>query len=367
MRWTRRLRLGAVAVGGGAPVSIQSMTNTDTRDAAATLAQIRQLARLGCELIRVAVPDAVAAEALTRITAESPIPVIGDIHFDYRLALSAIRNGVVCIRINPGNMRNSIELQQIAELAQEKEVAIRIGSNSGSVRPKLLDMLCASGMTREQAMVEALCRSAEEQCAQMEVFGVRRLKVSLKASSVPVTVAAYKKFSELRDYPLHIGVTEAGTPARGIIKSSVGIGALLLAGIGDTIRVSLTADPELEVLTAQRILESCGLRLARPEVVSCPTCGRTEVKLIELAERVEALLVELRAQGLTVDLNKIAVMGCVVNGPGEARDADLGLAGGKEKVVLFRLGEPIGTYTEEEGFEALRAEIMKRIVPVAKT
>ena len=358
-RQTRSLQLGKVAIGGGAPVSIQSMTNTDTRDAAATLRQIRELAKLGCQIIRVAVPDTAAAAALPEIVEQSPLPVIADIHFDYRLALAALRAGVGGIRINPGNLKSESQLRQVAELALERGAVIRVGSNSGSLRPELVRELRAGGMTPEEAQAEALCLSVERQCALLERYGFRNLKVSLKASSVPVTVAAYRRYASRSEYPLHIGVTEAGTPARGVVKSAVGIGTLLLEGIGETIRVSLTADPAEEVVTALRILESCGLRQAAPELVSCPTCGRTEVNLIGLANRVEALLNELKAEGHTIGLRKVAVMGCAVNGPGEARDADLGLAGAKGKVVLFRFGEILGAYDEEPGFAALRAEILK--------
>ena len=351
-RNSRKVMIGAVPVGGGSPVTVQSMCNTDTRDAEATLAQIRRLAEAGCEIIRVAVPDMAAAEALRKIAAESPLPVVADIHFDYRLALAAIAAGAAEIRINPGNLSGEDRIRQVAEAAGNANIPIRVGSNAGSVRPELLKL----------GLAEALTHSALDQCALLEKFGFHSIKVSLKASDVPATVAACRCFAERSDLPLHIGVTEAGTPARGIIKSAVGIGALLLDGIGDTIRVSLTADPVEEVRAGIRILESCGLRSAAPEIVSCPTCGRTRIDLAGLAGKVESLVDGIKRGGGRISLRKIAVMGCVVNGPGEARDADIGLAGGDGKVVVFRRGEPVGTFDEEAGFAFLREEILKHTV-----
>ncbi|MBO5763588.1 MAG: flavodoxin-dependent (E)-4-hydroxy-3-methylbut-2-enyl-diphosphate synthase [Lentisphaeria bacterium] len=351
---TRSLKLGSVTIGGGAPVSVQSMCNTDTRDAAATLTQIRSLATLGCQIIRLAVPDMAAAEALREITAASPIPVVADIHFDYRLALASIAGKAAAIRLNPGNIGNADQIRQVAEAAGEAGIPIRVGANSGSVRPELLTAM---------SLPEALVHSALEQCRLLEQFDFHNIKVSLKASDVSATVAACRLFRERADYPQHIGVTESGTPARGIVKSSVGIGALLLDGIGDTLRVSLTAPPEQEVVTALRILEACGLRSAEPELVSCPTCGRTRIDLIGLAEKVESLINEIKSSGRKIRLHKIAVMGCVVNGPGEARDAEIGVAGGDRKLAIFHKGEIAGTYPEEEGFALLRAEILKHCDP----
>ncbi len=359
MRKSRALMLGNVPVGGGAPVTIQSMTNTPTRDAGATLRQIEQLVKLGCQIVRVAVPGAEDAAALERLVSECPVPLVADIHFDPELAFAALQSNVAGIRINPGNM-NASNLKKLAEMAGERRAVIRVGANSGSVKPALVKNLIRMGKTPSEAMAEALCESTSEQCAMLEKYGFRDIKVSLKASDVPTCVAAYRKFAAETDYPLHVGITEAGTPGRGIVKSSVGIGALLLDGIGDTIRVSLTADPLEEVICAQRILESCHLRPAVPEIVSCPTCGRTEIDLIGLAGRVERLIAEIKAEGRTVLLKKIAVMGCAVNGPGEARDADLGLAGAKNgKVVLFRFGETIGAYDMGRGFEVFRTEVLK--------
>ncbi len=359
MRQSRKIFLGPVAIGGGAPVSIQSMTNTSTADVAATLAQINELAALGCEIIRCTAPDMAAAEALADIVKASPIPVVADIHFDGNLALASLESGVHGIRINPGNLDKS-SLQKIAELAGEKNAVIRVGANSGSVRKSRLDELTAKGMDAGQAMAEVLCLSALEQCNLLEQYGFKNIKVSLKASDVPVCVMAYEKFASMTDYPLHLGVTEAGTPARGIVKSAVGLGALLLRGIGDTVRVSLTAPPAAEIGAALRILESCGLRKAEPEIVSCPTCGRTGYDLVGITEKVEAFVAGLKAAGKRIAMKKIAVMGCAVNGPGEARDADIGIAGAKNGgVVLFRHGRTTGAFGTEEGLQKLEEEILR--------
>ena len=359
-RNSRVVRLGNVVIGGNYPVSIQSMTNTDTHDVAATVGQINQLHLLGCELIRLAVPDIGAAQALEAIRAESPIPIIADIHFDYRLALAAMQFGADGIRLNPGNLDNEEEVKLVAKEAARREIPIRVGANSGSIRPALIKKFREQGMSHEEAIAEALVESALEQCAMLEKFGVTALKAALKSSSVPVTVEAYRKFAERTDYPLHIGVTEAGTPGRGIIKSAVGIGTLLLEGIGDTLRVSLTGDPAEEVITGRRILEACGLRDAMPEIISCPTCGRTEIDLIGLAERVDELIADLKRSGHRIKLHKIAVMGCAVNGPGEARDADLGMAGsGNGKLVIFKFGKVVGAFDPEAGFEYFKMEVLK--------
>ncbi|MBQ4106041.1 MAG: flavodoxin-dependent (E)-4-hydroxy-3-methylbut-2-enyl-diphosphate synthase [Lentisphaeria bacterium] len=362
-RITRAIRVGQVPVGGGAPVSIQSMCNTDTRDAAGTLAQIRRLAAAGCEIIRVAVPDLTAAEALREISGASPLPVVADIHFDHRLALAAIDAGAAAIRLNPGNIGGVEKVRQVAERAGAAGIPIRVGANSGSIDPALIAELTAAGMPLAEAVPEALVRSALEECAQLEQFGFTAIKVSLKASDVPAMVEACRRFAGRSDYPLHLGVTEAGTRERGTIKSAVGIGSLLLSGIGDTIRVSLTADPVYEIPAARRILESCGLRQAVPELVSCPTCGRTRIDLMALAEKVEQLIDSITASGRRIRLRKVAVMGCVVNGPGEARDADWGVAGGDGKLVLFRHGEVVGTFSEEAGFARLKAAIEESAEP----
>ncbi len=356
---TRAVKVGEITVGGDAPVSVQSMTNTATADADATLAQIKAMRKLGCDIVRCAVPDMTAAEAMKDICAGSPAPVIADIHFDHRLALAAISAGAAAVRLNPGNLAGGEKaVREVAEAAGAAGIAIRVGANSGSVRPQLVRKFMENGMPHDEAMAEALVTSAAEQCAMLEKYGFRSIKAALKSSSVPVTVEAYRKFAARTDYPLHIGVTEAGTPARGIIKSAAGIGALLLQGIGDTLRVSLTADPLNEVTAGIRILESCGIREAAPQIVSCPTCGRTAIDLIGLAEKTEALVAEIKAAGKKIKLRKIAVMGCAVNGPGEAKDADLGIAGGKKgMVVIFRRGEILGAMPYGSGFEFFRKKI----------
>ena len=358
-RHSKQIKVANVVIGGGARVSVQSMTSSDTRDVQATLGQIKNLATNGCEIIRVAVVDAVAASALKEIVAESPIPVIADIHFDYRLALQAIASGVNGLRINPGNIGDAKGVQQIAEAAGNAGIPIRVGANSGSLSNELMKRL-SSKQNHETIIAEALVQSALEQCKLLETYNFNQIKVSLKASSVPLTLAANRHFAQESDYPLHLGVTEAGTPGRGIIKSAIGIGALLLEGIGDTIRVSLTADPLQEVIAGIRILETCGLRSAEPEIVSCPTCGRCEIELISLAEKVEELINSLKVAGKKINIKKIAVMGCAVNGPGEAKDADLGLAGaGKGKIAVFKEAKIIGTYSQDEAFEIIRREIKK--------
>ena len=354
---SRKIFIGNVPVGGDAPVSVQSMTNTDTRDAASTLAQIRKLHAAGCEIIRSAIPDEKAAEALADIVKGSPIPVIADIHFDYRLALKSIISGAAAIRINPGNIGGEEKVRAVAEKAGEAGIPIRVGANTGSLQEGLYERFIAEGKSHEEALAESLVESAKAQCRILEKYNFNNIKVSLKSSDVAVTVDAYRRFAAETDYPLHIGITEAGTLKRGIVKSSVGIGALLLDGIGDTLRVSLTADPIEEVIAGIMILEAAGIRQAMPEIVSCPTCGRTEIDLIGLTDKVEQLVAEIKSQR-TLKLKKIAVMGCVVNGPGEAKDADLGICGGKSKIIIFRKGKITGTYPESEGFERFREELI---------
>lgn len=359
-RQSRQIKVADVAIGGGAPVSVQSMTTTDTRNVQASLAQIKALAENGCEIIRLAVVDMTAATALEEIVAQSPIPVIADIHFDHRLALQSIASGVHAVRINPGNIGGKERIRQVAEAAGKAGIPIRVGSNSGSLSARLVQRLRKGAEDDESIIARALVQSAMEECQKLEAYGFTQIKVSLKASSVALTLAACRRFANETDYPLHIGITEAGTPGRGIIKSAVGIGALLLEGIGDTIRVSLTADPIEEVVAGIRILEACGLRSAEPEIISCPTCGRTEIELIALTKRVEQLVNSIKASGKKIKIKKIAVMGCVVNGPGEAKDADLGIAGaGKGRVAVFKQGKIIGTCSEEEAFKILYDEIHK--------
>jgi len=347
---TRRFEVGGVAIGGNAPVSIQSMTNTDTRDAAATLAQVGALAAAGCEIVRVAVPDVAAVAALPELVEGSPLPVIADVHFDYTLALGALEAGVHGLRVNPGTIRSPAGLRRVARAAAEHDVPLRVGVNGGSLEP---EVLAQYGRATPEALVESALRG----CALFERHGCRKIKVSLKTSSVPVTVAAYRLFAARTDYPLHVGITEAGSVRNGTIKSAVGIGALLLEGIGNTIRVSLTGDPVQELPVAQRILEAAGLRAATPEIVACPTCGRTEVDLEPLVTAVEDEIDRLKGAGKRIDMAKVAIMGCVVNGPGEARDADVGIAGGCGKGVLFRHGEVVRSVPESELLACLLEEI----------
>lgn len=329
-RASRAINLGGVKIGGGNPVAVQSMTNTDTRDPAATLEQIARLKAAGCEIVRLAVPDQAAAEALRGICAASPLPLIADIHFDHKLALAAVEAGIDGLRINPGNIGSPDAVDAVSRAAAEAGIPIRVGVNSGSVEKELLRRF---GGPTPAAMVE----SALGHVRLLEERNFYNTKISIKSSSVPDTLAAYRLLAGRCDYPLHIGITEAGTLLRGAVKSAVGLGILLSEGIGDTLRVSLTHDPVREVEVAWEILRSLGLRARGPEIISCPTCGRTEIDLIGLAERVEE-----RLRGVD-EVFSLAVMGCVVNGPGEAREADLGLAGGKGQGVIFRKGEMLRT------------------------
>ncbi|MGI9952020.1 flavodoxin-dependent (E)-4-hydroxy-3-methylbut-2-enyl-diphosphate synthase [Moorellaceae bacterium AZ2] len=345
-RITRRIYVGKVAVGGGAPVVVQSMTNTDTRDVAATVAQIRRLEAAGCEIVRVAVPNREAARALRAIKAQISLPLIADIHFDYRLALEALDAGVDGLRINPGNIGGAQALKRVAREAGERNVPIRVGVNAGSLEREV--MAAYGGITAE-AMVESALRSIR----LLEDLGFFNIKVSLKASEVPLMVEAYRLLAQRVNYPLHLGVTEAGPPLPGAVKSAVGLGILLSEGIGDTIRVSLTGDPVLEVEVAYMILRALGLRQRGIELISCPTCGRCQIDLERLTARVEENL-----KGLQVPL-KVAVMGCAVNGPGEARQADVGIAGGRGWGMVFRQGEPVRRVQEEQLVDALLEEIDK--------
>jgi (E)-4-hydroxy-3-methylbut-2-enyl-diphosphate synthase len=345
-RITRQLHVGKVAIGGGAPVAVQSMTNTDTRDAAATLAQIGRLVEAGCEIVRCAVPDAEAAGALAAICRESPLPVIADIHFDYRLALASLEAGVQGLRLNPGNIGERWKVEEVVRGCAGRSIPIRIGVNGGSLEPELL---AKYGQPTAAAMVE----SALGHIRILEDLGFREIKVSLKASDIHRTVAAYRLLADQVDYPLHIGITEAGTTWSGTIKSAIGLGVLLYAGIGETLRVSLTGDPVEEVRVGWEILKSLELRDHGPVFVSCPTCGRCQVDLIPVAEEVERRLHDLPRK-ITV-----AVMGCVVNGPGEAREADVGIAGGKGQGLLFRKGKVVRKVPESELADPLVEEAWK--------
>ncbi len=322
---TREICVGNVKIGGGAPVAVQSMCNTDTRDVKKTLAQIEELASVGCKIARLAVIDKSAAHAIGEIAEHSPLPIVADIHFDYKLALEAAAAGASKIRINPGNIGGDDRVHAVVRACTEKNIPIRIGVNGGSLER---DILAKYGVTA-RGMVE----SAKYHIALLNKFDFEDICVSVKSSSVPMTVEAYRLLSEEVPYPLHVGVTEAGTARMGKIKSAVGIGSLLLDGIGDTIRVSLTDSPVLEVETAYDILRSLGLENNSPELVSCPTCGRCMINLIEIAKEVEKRLLSINKP------IKVAVMGCVVNGPGEASEADIGIAGGKNVGLLFRHGE----------------------------
>ena len=345
-RLTRQLEVGKVKVGGAAPIAVQSMTNTKTSDPVATLEQINRLAEAGCDIVRCAVPDMAAAEGLKTIVAESPIPVIADIHFDYKLALAAIEAGVDGLRLNPGNIGGNDRVAAVVEAAKKRNIPIRIGVNAGSL-PK--DLLEKYGHPTPEALVEAAWRHIRI----LEEMDYKNIKISLKAHDVTLTLAAYRLMASQCDYPLHVGITEAGTVNSGIIKSAVGIGTLLAEGIGDTIRVSLTGDPVREVKFGFEILKSLGLREYGPTLISCPTCGRTQINLEKLALEVEKRLAEI-SEPITV-----AVMGCVVNGPGEAREADVGIAGGINEGLIFRKGEVLKKVAEADIIDELFAEIDK--------
>jgi len=343
-RSTREIDLGGVRIGAGRPVVVQSMTNTDTRDVEATLAQIMALAEAGCAIVRLAVLDDAAAAALRGLQDRSPVPLVADIHFDHRLALAALEAGLPGLRINPGNIGSRDKVDLVVDAAKAHKAVIRVGVNSGSVEKELLRV--HGGPTPE-----AMVKSALGHVRMLEERGFYDTKISLKSSSVLDTIAAYRLLARECDYPLHIGVTEAGTLVRGAVKSAVGLGVLLWEGIGDTLRVSLTHDPVAEPAVAWEILRSLGLGSRGPEIVSCPTCGRTEIDLIGLAQQVEDRL-------RTVEESfKVAVMGCVVNGPGEAREADIGVAGGRGLGIIFRKGEVVRKVREEQLLPAFMEEI----------
>jgi (E)-4-hydroxy-3-methylbut-2-enyl-diphosphate synthase len=341
-RVSKQIQIGSVTIGGGAPIVVQSMTSTDTRDVRATVAQIKELEDYDCELIRVAVPDAEAARAITSIKRGVSIPLIADIHFDYRLALMALEAGADGLRLNPGNISEPEKLRAVALAAKERNVPIRIGLNAGSL-PRSAD----HQLSVAQRMVDV----ALEQIRLLESLDFGLIKVSLKAFDVLTTIEAYQSIAEKISYPLHLGITEAGLPKTGVIRSAVGIGTLLYMGIGDTIRVSLTAHPREEVIAAYEILKSLDLRQHGPILVSCPACGRAEVDIVKLAEAVAEQLSKIDKP------IKVAVMGCVVNGPGEARDADVGIACGKGRAVLFKKGEKVGVVEEKDFVKVLMGEV----------
>jgi (E)-4-hydroxy-3-methylbut-2-enyl-diphosphate synthase len=345
---TRQISIGVVKVGGDAPISVQSMTKTDTRDVDKTVAQIRLLEAAGCEIVRVAIPDTVACERFGEIRERVTLPLVADIHFDYRLAIKAMERGADAIRINPGTIRGRKRLEDIVGRAKDRGISIRIGINAGSLEK---DLLRKYGGATPDAMVESALRSIRF----MEDLDFHEIKVSLKASDVIRTIEANRLISREVDYPLHLGVTEAGTLMSGTIKSSIGIGLLLCEGIGDTLRVSLTGDPTEEVRVGYGILTALGLRRRGPDIISCPTCGRCEIDLIPIADEVERRLRHLR------DPIRVAVMGCVVNGPGEAREADVGIAGGRAGGLLFRGGKVLRRYRQDELIQALIEEIEKMV------
>lgn len=341
---TKKVNIGGVIIGGDAPVAIQSMNNTDTRDVEGTLRQIFELKDAGCDITRVAILNMEAAQALSEITKRSPIPVVADIHFDYRLALEAMKNGAAKIRINPGNIGGMDRVKAVADMAKERNIPIRVGVNSGSIGK---DMLSKYGGVN----ADSLSQSALEAIRMLESCGFSDIVVSMKSSDVVLTIESYRRLRSLVPYPFHVGVTEAGTLREGVIKSSVGIGSLLSEGIGDTIRVSLTDEPKEEVYAATSILRALGLRTGGMRMVSCPTCGRTQVPLIEVAKEVES-----RIRDLPYNMT-VAVMGCAVNGPGEAREADVGIAGGVDEFLLFKKGEPIGKVPKEKAVDELLSVI----------
>ncbi len=345
-RRSRRVKIGKVAVGGGAPVSVQSMTKTDTRDIKATVKQIKELEKEGCEIIRVAIPDREAARVISKIKKKIKIPLIADIHFDYRLALEALENGADGIRINPGNIRDKEKIIQIIRKAKEKGIPIRIGVNSGSLDRKRY----------KGPLAQAMVRSAQDSIKIFEKEKFYEIIVSLKASDVLTTIEAYRLMAKRCNYPLHLGITATGLPPSGIIKSALGIGSLLLEGIGDTIRVSLTGPPQEEVRVGHEILRALGLRKGI-EIIACPTCGRCEIDLIKIAKEVERRLnYSMFNVQCSISL-KVAIMGCVVNGPGEAREADIGIAGGEKIGVIFRKGRVIKKVKEKDLVSTLLKEI----------
>lgn len=341
---TRMIHIGPVAIGGGAPISVQSMCNTKTTDTKATVAQIKALQAAGCDIVRLAVPDMKAAKNLHNIIAQVNVPLVADIHFDYKLALEAIEQGISALRLNPGNIGGEEKVKAVVKAAKAHNVPIRIGVNAGSLDKKILAKY--GGVTPE-----ALVESAMQHVKILEALDFHDMKISLKAHDVPLTLAAYRLMSETVDYPLHLGITEAGTVNTGIIKSAVGIGALLAEGIGDTFRISLTGDPVVEVKVANEILKSLGLKEYGPTLIACPTCGRTSIDLPAIAAKVEAKLAAIK------DSIDVAVMGCVVNGPGEARGADVGIAGGNGEGLIFRKGEIIRKVPEAVLVDELFKEI----------
>lgn len=347
-RSTRQIKVRDVAIGGGAPISVQSMTNTRTQDVDATAAQIERLLAAGCEIVRVAIPNAEAADAFGELRERCDCPLVADIHFDYRLALRAAELGADKLRMNPGNIGERAKIEKVVAAATDRGIPIRVGVNAGSLELRLIDKY--GGPTPA-----ALCESALDAVAFLEELGFRDIVVSIKASDVSRTIEANRLFARETDIPLHLGITEAGLPETGIVKSAVGIGALLASGIGDTIRVSLTGDPVVEVQAGKQILQALGVRVFGPELIACPMCGRCEVDLAALAAEVRE-----RLKGIDAPI-RVAVMGCAVNGPGEAAEADVGIAGGVGGGYVFRKGERIGRLPEDQLVDALMAEVEKLV------
>ncbi|MFL5759095.1 MAG: flavodoxin-dependent (E)-4-hydroxy-3-methylbut-2-enyl-diphosphate synthase [Thermomicrobiales bacterium] len=358
-RQTRVLHVGDVKIGGSNPVVVQSMATADTRDPQATLAQIGELADAGCEIVRIAVPDRKAAAALPDIVPHSQVPLIADIHFEHTLALKAIEAGIHGLRLNPGNIRKAEDVREVVVKAKERGIPIRIGVNYGSVAPmtrEFVDEMAEQSATQAELRAEWLVRSALGHIRILEDLDFGEIKVSLKAFELPVMIEAYRRFAALpNDYPLHLGVTEAGTPRSGSVRSAIGIGTLLALGIGDTIRVSLTTNPVEEVFVGFEILKSLELRQKGATMIACPTCGRVEVDLFTIANQIDDFLTTVK------DPIRVAVMGCVVNGPGEARDADVGLAAGNAKGIIFRKGKIVRTVPETDMVDALKQEILQVI------
>ena len=342
---TKVIKIGNKKIGGGNPILIQSMTNTKTEDIEATVAQIKELEQAGCDIVRCAIPNMEAAEAIAQIKKQIVIPLVGDIHFDYKLAIAAIENGIDKIRINPGNIGSIEKVKSVVEKAREYNIPIRVGVNSGSLEKHLIEKY--GGVT-----AEGIVESALDKVRIIEELEYDNLVISIKSSDVLMCIKAHELIAGRTNYPLHVGITEAGTLLSGNIKSSVGLGIILNQGIGDTIRVSLTGEPVEEIKSARLILKTLGLRKGGIEVISCPTCGRTQIDLIELANRVETMV-----QDIPLDI-KIAVMGCIVNGPGEAKEADIGIAGGKGEGIIIKKGEIVKKMPEEKLLEALKEELL---------
>lgn len=361
-RKTRNFFVGSVGVGSDHPVTVQSMTTIPVTDVEGNIREINRLCEAGCDIIRLAFDRIEYAPYLKKIVKASPIPVIADIQFDAPSALGAIKADAAAVRLNPGLISDRKTLSEIAKALLDKNTAVRVGANSGSIGSLEVKQRIASGESFTDAMCSALVSGAKQQCDMLEEYGVRNIKVALKSSDVAITCAAVRKFAAMTDYPLHLGVTEAGTKFKGGIKSAVGIGSLLLDGIGDTIRVSLTAPPIEEIPAALAILEAAGIREAMPEIISCPGCGRTEIELEKLVLEVERVVLQLKRDKKIIPHRKIAVMGCPVNGPGEAKNADLGIAGSKggESLILFKHGNVIGAFPAAEGMAKFKEELSKQ-------